>query len=195
MELYKSISKLKNKTVEVSFRGLSWSDNKNITSNISDVVVTFIENINPLKLIWQKVFSNCITPIYPWLNHSLCVLTNRFAGIAIENRLQFLELEFGAPICTFIFGNTPIVKIEFSENDSALFILSQYQGFKFDNQKNKSNLYKMTFAESIFSRDWTAELLVPGILIEDFMMKESVLTAVTKDGNFVINTITGKTYA
>ena len=192
MELYKSISKFQNRTVELSFKGLSWNDNKNITSNISDLIVTFSENSTTLFVIWQKVFSNCITPIYPWLNHSICLLTNRFVVIAIENRLQFLDLEFGDTICTFIFGNTPIIKLEFSENDNALFILSQCQGFKFDNKKNKSNLYKMTFPDSCFSHEWTAQLHLPEILIEDFTIKELMLTVVTKSENFVINTLTGK---
>jgi hypothetical protein len=191
MELYKSKSIFQNNTVELSFTGISCQDNKNINSNVSNVLITFIENSKPLNIIWKKVFHDCVTPIYPWLNNQLCVLTNRFVAIAIENKLQFLEPESGDTICTFKFGNTSIVKIEFFETENAIFILSQYQGFKFDQQKNKSNLYKMSFSNSIFSHVWTAELDLPEILIENFNIKESVLTVITKNEEIIINSITG----
>ena len=192
MEYYKFSSTQGKLTAELSFKGISWEDKKSSNAFVTDVSVTLFENSQPSNIVWRRVFPNETTPSHPWGNCNLCVLTDNLVASAIGNDLTLLNIKTGETICTFPLGNTPIVRLEISKAQDALFVLSQYQGFSSDQNRSKSNLYKISFFSSGYRLDWSADLHNSQNLIKNFSIKGSILQVETKNGEVLINSNTGE---
>lgn len=194
MKQYKFKSTYKNITAELCFRGLEWSDNKNITSNITDFKVSVYTNGNIEEKRWETTFVNKIGPIHPWENICLCTLSKDYLIIGIENIVHFIHPKTGVFLCSFILGNTPIVQLNLHEQQNALYILLQYQGFVADFNRNKSNLYKIVFNTNTFTLLWSANLGINNELVKEFSVTNLHINVKTTGATELkVDTVTGNT--
>ena len=169
------------KSLEVSFLGMEWADNRREVPKTTALTVKLLErpNLNigqqtSYKENWKTIFPDVLVPTGVWNGVKLGQLTSNKIFVAIGTNICELNTLTGEVIWSKGYANTSIDFIKLTTKNDALYVLYSY--YKFSGHNIESNLIKIDLTGKVI---WSAKTKEKDDIFTSFSYEINGLSAFT----------------